>query len=104
MGAAASVTVEDVQKLPQWKILSEADVKLADDQKVIPKILSGDLDFKTVDPYIAYGGEYLGDSKDAPDFKYLTFNELPKVIILLFDKFLNSLIFKFISLLQHTSP
>ena len=33
---------------------------------------------KVADPYLLYGGEYAGDAKDAADFKYLTFKELPK--------------------------
>lgn len=77
MGAAASITVDDVQKLPQWTILTELDVKLADADKVIPKILNGTVPFRDVDPYVKFGGAYNGDSKDAPDFKYLTFSEPP---------------------------
>jgi hypothetical protein len=33
---------------------------------------------KVADPYLLYGGSYAGDAKDAPDFKYLSFTEVPK--------------------------
>ena len=80
MGAGASVTVDDMKSLPQWKILEEADVKLPDEEKVIPKILAG-APFRDFDPYLKYGGDYLGSPLDSKDFKYLTFTELPKVLI-----------------------
>ena len=74
MGAAASVVTEDdVKEFPQYKILGGA-AKFAE--------LKGEdgtvsLD-KVEDPYLKYGGAYLGDAKDSKDFKYLTFAELPK--------------------------
>lgn len=65
MGAAAStLSEEDVKKLPQWKIAGTT----YDDYK----------NGKVKDPYLTYGGSYAGDVKDSPDFKYLSFSELPK--------------------------
>ena len=34
--------------------------------------------FKQKDLYLKYGGAFKGDSKDTPEFKYLTFQQLPK--------------------------
>jgi hypothetical protein len=32
---------------------------------------------RAMDPYLKYGGSYLGDAKDTKDFKYVTFDEVP---------------------------
>mmetsp|Transcript_24412 Transcript_24412/g.40728 ORF Transcript_24412/g.40728 Transcript_24412/m.40728 type:complete len:473 (+) Transcript_24412:122-1540(+) len=72
MGAAASVTQEEVKQFPQYKILggdAEFD-KLKDEEGKVALE-------KVADPYLKYGGAYKGDDKDAPDFKYLTFDSLP---------------------------
>lgn len=73
MGAGASVSKEEVQGLPQYTIMggdAKFDELKGEDGKVA-------LD-KVEDPYLLYGGSYAGDAKDAPDFKYLTFAEVPK--------------------------
>jgi len=73
MGAGASVSQEDVQALPQYKILG-GDEKFAE-----LKDEEGKLDLgKVEDPYLKYGGTYAGDVKDSKDFKYVTFTEFPK--------------------------
>jgi len=74
MGAGASVVSEDdVKEFPQYKILGGsakfAELKGEDGTVALDKV---------EDPYVKYGGAYLGDSKDSKDFKYLTFTELPK--------------------------
>jgi len=33
---------------------------------------------RAMDPYLKYGGSYLGDAKDTKDFKYVTYEEVPK--------------------------
>ena len=73
MGAGASVSKEEVKGLPQYTIMggdAKFDELKGEDGKVA-------LD-KVEDPYLLYGGSYAGDAKDAPDFKYLTFAEVPK--------------------------
>lgn len=73
MGAGASVAQDEVKSLPQYTILggdSKFDELKGEDGKV-------SMD-KVADPYLLYGGSYTGDAKDAPDFKYLTFSEVPK--------------------------
>ena len=30
------------------------------------------------DSYLKFGGAYAGDAKDTPDFKYVTYSDLPK--------------------------
>jgi len=74
MGAAGSVAREEVEKFPQYTILggeAKFNELKGDDGKV-------DLAAKGLtDPYLAYGGAYLGDAKDSVDFKYLTFTEYP---------------------------
>ena len=73
MGAGASVSLEEVKDLPQFTILggdAKFDELKGEDNKV-------DLG-KVEDPYLVYGGSYAGDAKDASDFKYLTFTEVPK--------------------------
>lgn len=73
MGAGASVSQEEVATLPQYTILG-GDAKFAE-----LKGEDGKVDLTAVqDPYLLYGGSYLGDVKDASDFKYLTFSELPQ--------------------------
>ena len=84
MGSAASISnAEDLAKIkskPQWTILVENDKKLKEEDKIIPKIETNPADWQKYDPYLKYGGAYLGDEKDSIDFNYLTFTELPKVI------------------------
>jgi creatine kinase len=73
MGAAASVSQEDVAKMPQYAILG-GDAKFNE-----LKGEDGNLDLsKVTDPYLQYGGSYAGDAKDTKDFKYVTFTEVPK--------------------------
>jgi len=72
MGAGASVTQEDVNALPQYKIMG-GDEKFAE-----LKDAEGKLDLtKIEDPYLKYGGSYAGDPKDSKDFKYVTYTEFP---------------------------
>lgn len=72
MGAAASVTKEEVSKYPQYTILG------GESKYEELKEEDGTLNLSKVeDPYLKYGGAYLGDPKDAPDFKYVTFETLP---------------------------
>lgn len=73
MGAGASVTQEEVNKLPQYTILG-GDEKFAELKDEEGKVALE----KVEDPYLAYGGTYAGDPKDSADFKYLTFTEVPK--------------------------
>jgi hypothetical protein len=66
------VKKEDVCKMPQYFILggdSKFD-QLADKEGRVALM-------SVSDPYTLYGGTYKGDIKDAQDFKYLTFDELP---------------------------
>lgn len=73
MGSAVSVAREDVENMPQYKILG-GHVKFEE-----MKGPDGKVDLTAVeDPYLKYGGAYLGDQKDSSDFKYVTFTELPK--------------------------
>jgi len=72
MGAAGSVVEQsEVSKLPQYAILG------GDAKWDAIKNEEGKVDFSAIDPYLKYGGAYLGDSKDAADFKYLTFTDRP---------------------------
>jgi creatine kinase len=72
MGAAASVSQEEVSKMPQYAILG-GDAKFAELKGEDGKVeLSG-----VQDPYLLFGGSYAGDVKDSSDFKYLTFETLP---------------------------
>ena len=72
MGAAGSVVAqEDVSKLPQYTILG------GDSKWNELKDEDGKVDFSKHDPYLKYGGVYLPDEKNAADFKYLTFTEMP---------------------------
>lgn len=73
MGAGASVSLEDVKNLPQFTILG-GDAKFDELKGEDGKVDLG----KVEDPYLVYGGSYAGDAKDAADFKYLTFTEVPK--------------------------
>eukprot|EP01032_Pedospumella_encystans_P034945 gene34945-39517_t len=65
MGAGASVSQEEAKNFPQYKILGgDAEFeKLKDEEGKV----SAD---KYQDPYLKYGGAYLGDAKDTKDFKY----------------------------------
>lgn len=73
MGAGASVERDEVKSLPQYTILG-GDAKFDE-----LKGEDGKLDMSKVsDPYLKFGGAYLGDVKDTKDFKYVTFTELPK--------------------------
>ena len=73
MGAGASVSLEEVKDLPQFTILG-GDAKFDELKGEDGKVDLG----KVEDPYLVYGGSYAGDAKDASDFKYLTFTEVPK--------------------------
>ncbi|RYY87199.1 hypothetical protein EON63_04475 [archaeon] len=73
MGNGASVRREDVAHMPQYAILG------GDSKYEEVKNEDGTIDLSKIDdPYLKYGGAYLGDVKDTADFKYLTFSELPK--------------------------
>jgi len=72
MGAGASVAQDDVKTLPQYTILG-GDAKFAELKGEDGKVELS----KVEDPYLKFGGAYLGDPKDAADFKYLTFTDIP---------------------------
>jgi len=76
MGGAASVQVADIEKLPNFKIWSKQEGKNIDDLKGEDGTISSEK-WMAEDPYLKYGGEYAGDTKDAPDFKYVTWKEPP---------------------------
>lgn len=74
MGSAASVSQEEVSKLPQYVILGGEskfnELKGEDGRVELIKIQ---------DPYLKYGGSYnLADPKNSDDFKYLIFEDVPK--------------------------
>lgn len=74
MGATASVTQADVEKMPQYAILGgEAKFNELKDE-------SGNVDMSKIqDPYLIYGGSYSADDpKNSPDFKYVEYTEVPK--------------------------
>ena len=73
MGAGASVSQEEASKFPQYKILG-GDTEFEKLKNEEGKVTSD----KYADPYLKYGGAYLGDPKDTPDFKYVTFETMPK--------------------------
>lgn len=74
MGNAAGVLdKEEIEKLPQYKILG-GDAKFDELKNEDGKLPVE----KFEDPYLKYGGAYKGDAKDSADFKYVTFEELPK--------------------------
>jgi len=77
MGAGASVTEEEVKNLPQYKILGGGD-KFAE-----LKAEDGTLDLtKVEDPYLKFGGAYnMDDAKNADDFKYIKWDEVPKFVM-----------------------
>jgi creatine kinase len=74
MGAAASISQEEIEAMPQYKIWTAAGGKIDDVKGEDGKVDLG----KVEDPYLKYGGSYAGDDKDSTDFKYLSFSELPK--------------------------
>jgi creatine kinase len=74
MGAGASaVSIDEVNQMPQFKILGGDDKfnELKDEEGKVA------LD-KIEDPYLAYGGAYGEDPKNTADFKYVEFSEVPK--------------------------
>lgn len=71
-GASASLTQEEVKLLPQYTILG-GDAKFEELKEADGTISLS----KVEDPYLKYGGAYMGDPKDTKDFKYVTFTELP---------------------------
>lgn len=73
MGTASSIiSADEAKHYPQYKIIGEAKIAEAKDEHN-----NIHLD-KLQDPYLKYGGHYAGDPKDTKDFKYLTFDTLPK--------------------------
>jgi len=73
MGTGASVSREEVNHLPQYTILggdAKFDELKSEDGKVSLE--------RVEDPYLKFGGSYAGDIKDTPDFKYVTYDTLPK--------------------------
>eukprot|EP00341_Mesodinium_pulex_P004891 CAMPEP_0116947276 /NCGR_PEP_ID=MMETSP0467-20121206/37560_1 /TAXON_ID=283647 /ORGANISM="Mesodinium pulex, Strain SPMC105" /LENGTH=448 /DNA_ID=CAMNT_0004631365 /DNA_START=36 /DNA_END=1382 /DNA_ORIENTATION=+ len=73
MGASASVTLDEVNKLPQFTILG------GEEKYNELKGEDGNLDLSKVeDPYLKYGGAYdMEDPKNTNDFKYLKFDAVP---------------------------
>ena len=75
MGAAASISLDEVKAHPQFDIIGE-DLKV----DVIKAYTEVNKEACTkLDPYLKYGGSYKGDLKDTNNFHYVTFDELPKV-------------------------
>jgi hypothetical protein len=73
MGAGASALSQDeVKLLPQYAIMG-GDAKF-DELKGEDGMVEVS---KFEDPYLKFGGAYVGDEKDTKDFKYVTFGELP---------------------------
>ena len=78
MGAAASVSLDEVKTHPQYTILGKDKIA-----EVFGSESSVALEVSAkVDPYLKYGGAYKGDPKDSKDFHYVIYDELPKVNIL----------------------
>lgn len=73
MGAAGSVTLDEVKDMPQYAILG-GEAKFNE-----LKNEDGTFDTSKVeDPYLLYGGAYGEDAKNSSDFKYVEFTEVPK--------------------------
>ena len=75
MGAGASVSMEEVNRMPQYTILG-GDSKFNELKDEEGKVA---LD-KFQDPYLKYGGAYYTDAEDTKntaDFKYVRFDTLP---------------------------
>lgn len=72
MGSGA-LSKEEVAHYPQYKILG-GDAKFEELKGEDGKVAHD----KYEDPYLKYGGSYKGDPKDSKDFKYVTFDEMPK--------------------------
>jgi creatine kinase len=72
MGTGASVSRDEVSHLPQYTILG-GDAKFDELKGGDGKVELA----KVEDPYLIYGGAYLGDIKDTADFKYVTYTSLP---------------------------
>lgn len=72
MGGAASVSQDEISKMPQYTILG-GDAKFAELKNAEGKVELSQIE----DPYLKYGGSYAGDAKDSVDFKYLTFTDRP---------------------------
>lgn len=73
MGAAASISQDEVKNLPQYKIAGGEEkwneIKGEDGNLALPY---------PEDPYLKFGGRYSdSDPKNTPDFKYLEFDALP---------------------------
>ena len=72
MGAAASVDLEEVNKLPQFTILG------GEEKYNELKGENGKVDLSKIeDPYLKYGGHYGNDPKNTADFKYVEFDSVP---------------------------
>lgn len=75
MGAAASVSIDDVKTHPQFTILGAEKIKEVFGENSSVTLVES----SKVDPYLKYGGAYKGDPKDSKDFHYVIYDELPKV-------------------------
>ena len=62
-GASASLTQEEVKLLPQYTILG-GDAKFEELKEADGTITLS----KVEDPYLKYGGAYMGDPKDTKDY------------------------------------
>jgi len=71
MGAAATIELAEVKKLPQYQIYKKNNGEITAEPEQLTVPFAGD-------PYLQYGGAYLGDPKDTPDFKYVTWTAYPK--------------------------
>jgi len=70
---ASSLPLEDVNSFPQFKILG-GNAKFDE-----LKDADGNIDLtKIEDPYLLYGGQYADDLKSSKDFRYVTFDSIPK--------------------------
>lgn len=76
-GASAIGSEAEIEKLPNYKIWSKENK--IDDLKGEDGTISAEK-WQAADPYLAYGGAYEGDPKDAADFKYVTWSEQPAFV------------------------
>lgn len=74
MGATASISREEARSFPQFELLG-GDAKFDEFQDPEGKIAMDAL----ADPFILYGGAYEDDSKNTPNFKYVTYTEFPRL-------------------------
>lgn len=75
MGGAASVDITVVKAHPQYNILGKEKV----DEIYASETTISLTKAMEHDPYLKFGGSYKGDPKDSSDFKYVIFDEIPKL-------------------------